>query len=68
MVTSSQYFAHTEPLFKRLEILNVFDMYALRILKFVCKALYCGEPIHFLQYMDVFNMIHVKLANLEKIP
>ena len=55
VVTSSRYFAHTEPLFKRLDILNLFDMYDLRILKFLYKVFHYDVPIHFLQYMDAFN-------------
>ena len=47
MVTSSQYFAQTEPLFKRLEILNLFDIYDLRILKFVYKVFHYNVPIYF---------------------
>ena len=55
MVTSSQHFAHTESIFKRMEIQNLFDMYDLCILNFLYKVFHYDVLIHFLQYMDAFN-------------
>ena len=34
LITGSEYLAHSEPLFKELELLKIEDLYKLKILKF----------------------------------
>ena len=46
-VTSSLFFSHTEPLFKRLSILKLHDMYDLRILKFFYNVTHSNVPSYF---------------------
>ena len=34
LITNSKYIAHTNPLFKRLQLLKIVDIFKLRVLKF----------------------------------
>ena len=54
-VTSSKFHSHTEPLFKKLQILNIKDLYNLRVLKFCFKLYNLELPVFFLNYLDTIN-------------
>ena len=50
--TSSKYIAHTNPLFKRLELLKIVDIFKLRVLK-SCYNIYNGLlPAYFNVFLD----------------
>ena len=53
-IICSKFYTHTEPLFKKLNILNVNDLYILRVLKF-CFKLFNHK--FFLCYLDTINDI-----------
>ncbi len=57
IITHSNYLAHTEPLLKQLNLLNVGDMFALNVLKFLHKLSHQNLP----PYFDVYR------SHLEKI-
>ena len=40
LITGSEYLAHSEPLFKELELLKIEDLYKLKILKFYYNLSY----------------------------
>ena len=54
-ITSSNYIAHTEPLLKRLGILNMTDLYKLRVLKFYFKLRHSDLPCYFIKYLEILN-------------
>ena len=47
IVSGSQYLAHTEPLFKHLNILKAKDLYSLKLLKFYYNLSYGSLPSYF---------------------
>ena len=49
-ITHSDYIAHTEPLLKELHLLNVKDMFSLKILKFLRKLSHNELPTYFEVY------------------
>ena len=54
-VTISRKIAHTEPLFKKLSILKIYNMFSLRLWKF-CFKLFTNElPPHFQHYLDTLQ-------------
>ena len=55
LITGSEYLAHSEPLFKELELLKIEDLYKLKIFKFYYN-LSCGLlPSYFNCYLDVLK-------------
>ena len=55
LITNSKYIAHTNPLFKRLQLLKIVDIFKLRILKFYYN-LYNGLlPVHFNVFLDIIT-------------
>ena len=46
-ITHNHYIAHTEPLMKKLNLLNVSDMFSLTILKFLLKLSHDDLPFYF---------------------
>ena len=50
IITHSNYIAHTEPLFKKLKLLKVEDMFPLKILKFLHKLAHNELPPYFKVY------------------
>ena len=54
-ITHSHYFAHTEPLMKELNLLNVSDMFFLKILKFLNKLSHDDLPLYFDIYRSHLN-------------
>ena len=56
LITGSEYLAHSEPLFKELELLKIEDLYKLRILKFYYNISYGLSPSYFNCYIDVLNV------------
>ena len=55
IITGSEYLAHTEPLFKALEILKVEDLHNLKLLKFYYNLSYELLPTYFDCYLEVIN-------------
>ena len=56
LITGSEYLAHSEPLFKELELLKIEDLYKLKILKFYYNLSYGLLPSYFNCYLDVLNV------------
>ena len=56
LITGSEYLAHSEPLFKELELLKIEDLYKLKILKFYYNLSYGLLPSNFNCYLDVLNV------------
>ena len=56
LITGSEYLAHSEPLFKELELLKIEDLYKLKILKFFYNLSYGLLPSYFVCYLDVLNV------------
>ena len=48
--------AHSEPLFKELELLKIVDLYKLKIVKFYYNLSYGLLPSYFNCYIDVLNV------------
>ena len=58
-ITLNKYNAHTEPLFKRLEILKIHDLYKLNILKFYFKYKHSELPNFFQSFsLQPRSLIH----------
>ena len=57
LITGSQYLAHSEPLFKELELLKIEDLYKLKILKFSYNLSYGLLPSYINCYLDVLNVM-----------
>ena len=55
-ITCSEYLAHSEPLFKELELLKIEDLYNLKILKLYYNLSYGLLPSYFDCYLDVLNV------------
>ena len=53
IITRNDYIAHTEPIFKSLELLKVEDLSKLKILKFYYNLLHDSLPVYFNKYIDV---------------
>ena len=53
LVTNSSYFAHTTPLFIKLNLLKIQDMFKLKLLKFFYKLSYDLLPPYFNTYRDI---------------
>ena len=56
LITGSEYLAHSEPLFKELDLLKIEDLYKLKILKFYYNLSYGLLPSYFDCYLDVLNV------------
>ena len=56
LITCSEYLAHSEPLFKELEILKIKDLYKLKIFKLYYNLSYGLLPSYFNCYLDVLNV------------
>ena len=54
-ISSSPYASHTEPLFKRLGILKIEDLYWLSVLKFCNKFYNLNVPTYFSDYLDTMT-------------
>ena len=54
-VTSSKFHSHTEPLIKKLQILNIKDLYNLHVLKFCFKLYNLELPVFLFNYLDTIN-------------
>ena len=55
LITNSKYIAHTNPLFKRLQLLKIVDVFKLRVLKFYYN-LYNGLlPVYFNVFLDIIT-------------
>ena len=55
LITNSKYIAHTNPLFKRLQLLKIVDIFKLRVLKFYYN-LYNGLlPVYFNVFLDIIT-------------
>ena len=66
-ITYSHYIAHTEPLMKELNLLNVSDMFSLKILKCLHKLSHDDLPLYFDIYRSYLNKI-VTPYSLRKHP
>ena len=53
IVTGNDYIAHTEPIFKSLELLKVEHLFNLKILKFYYNLLHNCLPVYFNKYLNV---------------
>lgn len=58
MLCNTQFYAHSNPLFVRLEILKVEDIYRLQIALFMHKAKFKLLPTSCLQYVNIANVVH----------
>ena len=55
IITGNYYIAHSEPIFKSLELLKIDDIYKLKILKFYYNLTNYSLPDYFNNYLDVIN-------------
>ena len=55
IITGNYYIAHSEPIFKSLELLKIYDIYKLKILKFYYNLTNYCLPVYFNNYLDVIN-------------
>ena len=55
LITGNDYIAHSEPIFKSLELLKIDDIYKLKILKFYYNLTNYCLPVYFNNYLDVIN-------------
>ena len=55
IITSSSYFAHSEPLFKQLRLLKTCDIYKCQLLKFIFKLTHKQLPHYFEQFTFIFR-------------
>ena len=55
ILTGNDYIAHSEPIFKSLELLKIDDIYKLKILKFYYNLTNYCLPDYFNNYLDVIN-------------
>ena len=55
IVTGNDYIAHTEPIFKSLELLKVEHLFNVKILKFYYNLLHNCLPVYFNKYLNVIN-------------
>ena len=56
LIIGSEYLAHSEQLFKELELLKIDNLYKLKILKFYYNLSYGLLPLYFNCYLDVLNV------------
>ena len=63
-ITCSEYRAHSEPIFKMLDLLKIQDLFHLKILKFYYNLSYKLLPPYFNSYIDVINRESPYLYNL----
>ena len=52
LITNSKYIAHTNPLFKRLQLLKIVDIFKLRVLKFYYNVYNRLLPVYFNVFLD----------------
>jgi len=62
VVTNSRYNAHTEPLFKRLNILKIHDIHKLQIYKLIYKIVNCSLPKYF-QNIEIARPVDIHNYN-----
>ena len=55
IITGNDYIAHSEPIFKSLELLKIVDIYKLKILRFYYNLTHYCLPVYFNNYLDVIN-------------
>ena len=55
IITGNYYIAHSEPIFKSLELLKIYDIYQLKILKFYYNLTNYSLPDYFNNYLDIIN-------------
>ena len=67
MLTLSRYNARTEPLFKRLNLLKVEDMFSINILKFYFKYKHGTLPVYFQNMFPLVSHNYNTRGNLNKI-
>ena len=63
IITSSNYLAHSEPLFKNLYILKCDDIYRIQLLKFIYKLIKKQLPDYFDQNLLLYNTQRHQHAN-----
>ena len=67
IITSAKYNAHTEPIFKKLSILKIHDLFSLCQLKFYHHYLYKLLPHHFINmYFKMNNETHHYTTRISK--
>ena len=54
-MSSSEYLAHSEPLFKTLKLLKIENVYKLKLMKIYYNLSYNLLPLYFNYYLDVIN-------------
>ena len=55
IMSNGEYLAHSEPLFKTLNLLKIEDIYKLKLLKFYYNLSYNLIPSYFKYYLEVIN-------------
>ena len=55
IITENDYIAHSEPIFKSLELLRIYYIFKLKILKFYYSLTNYCLPEYFNNYLDVIN-------------
>ena len=55
IITSSNYLAHSEPIFKKLYLLKLDDIYRIQLLKFIYKLVNKQLPDYFNQNLLLYN-------------
>ena len=67
LITNSKYIAHTNPLFTRLQLLKIVDIFKLRVLKFYYN-LYNGCYLYILMYfLTLLRESHLEPSNVSSI-
>ena len=54
-LSNSEYLAHSEPLFKTLKLLKIYDLYKLKLMKFYYNLSYNVLPSYFNCYLEVID-------------
>ena len=68
IITNSAYNAHTEPLFKTLGLLNVYDIFRLNSIKFLYKYCHKSLPIYFDTIFNTQEVTHVYNTRANMLP
>ena len=55
IMSNSEYLAHCEPLFKTIKLLEIEDVYKLKLMKFYYNLSYNLLPSYFNYYLEVIN-------------
>ena len=62
IISNSEYPAHSEPLFKTLNLPKIEDLCKLKLMKLYYNLLYNLLPSYFTYYLEVINNLHASMT------